>query len=416
MEPISDSGVARGVPRPLRIVIVAGEHSGDALGAKLIDALRVRYRGNIEFAGVGGHLMEERGFVSAFPLSDIAVMGPFAILKRLPLLVRRVYQTVDAALAADPDIVVVIDAPEFTHPVAKRIRRRRPAIPIADYVSPTIWAWRPGRARKMKPYVDHVLALLPFEPEAHRRLGGPACTYVGHPLTERLAWIASLDAAEAMKAAGLDPAKPMVLVLPGSRRSEVDRLTGVFGDALAAFVSDTRFANGAEASPQFVLPAMPHVRAAIEAHIANWPPNVPAPAIVRGEDEATKFALFKAARAALAASGTVTLELALTRTPMVVAYRVDAIISALRHLISTETSVLPNLITGGRAIPEFHQEHCTAANLSAALAAAYFDTPERAAQLAQIDRVPVELAPPDGLTPSEAAAAVVAGLLSQSDG
>ena len=173
-----------------RIFIVAGEHSGDVLGGKLIEALKAKADADaFAFAGVGGEHMEAAGLPSIFPLSDVAVMGPAAILARLPKLVRRVYRTVDAALAFNPDAVVIVDSPEFTHPIAKRIRQRRPSIPIIDYVSPSVWAWRPGRARKMRPYVDHLLALLPFEPEAHARLGGPACTYVGHPLIERAPWI-----------------------------------------------------------------------------------------------------------------------------------------------------------------------------------------------------------------------------------
>ncbi|MBX9926375.1 MAG: lipid-A-disaccharide synthase [Hyphomicrobiaceae bacterium] len=395
--------------RAARIVIIAGEHSGDTLGANLMTALEARLPGGAIFSGVGGHQMEARGFRSAFPLSDIAVMGPIAILKRLPTLVRRVYRSVDVALSADPDVVVIIDAPEFTHPVAKRIRKARPDIPIIDYVSPTIWAWRPGRARKMAPYVDHVLALLPFEPEAHRRLGGPSCTYVGHPLTERLNWLAALDPGPILAASGVDPARPLIVVLPGSRRSEVERLIDVFGDALALFAAG-RVAEGRghdASTVQFVMSAMPHVRSLIEAKIAEWPVAAPRPVVIDGSDDAQKFAAFKAARAALAASGTVTLELALARTPMVVCYRVDTIVSVLRRFIMTDTSVLPNLITGERAIPEFHQEDCTPENLAAALIEAAGSTVARQAQLDELDRVPVFLALPGGQVPSEAAAETV---------
>ncbi len=390
--------------RAARIVIIVGEHSGDALGAKLMTALEAQLPGGVVFSGVGGHQMEARGFRSEFPLADIAVMGPIAILRRLPTLVRRVYRSVDMALAADPDVVIIIDAPEFTHPIAKRIRKRKADIPIIDYVSPTVWAWRPGRAKKMAPYVDRVLALLPFEPDAHLRLRGPACTYVGHPLTERLDWLKDLDPTPHLAALGLEPARPVIVVLPGSRRSEVERLMGVFGPALALFEAR---ASKMGVHHQYVLPAMPHVRSLIETQIAAWPAGAPRPLIVAGDDDAQKFAIFKAARAALAASGTVTLELALARTPMVVTYRVDAIVSALRQLIKIDTSVLPNLIAGERAIPEYHQERCTPANLADALADASFDTPHRAAQLAQLDRVPAFLSLPDGIAPSDAAAGAV---------
>ena len=383
----------------LRIFIIAGEHSGDALGAKLMSALRAKAGEEVRFIGVGGEHMEHEGLSSLYPLSEIAVMGPLAILKRLPSLVAKVYATVDAVLAAEPDMLIIIDAPEFTHPIAKRVRRRRPSLPIVDYVSPTVWAWRPGRAAKMKPYVDHLLALFPFEPAAHERLGGPPCTYVGHPLIERLPTIAALDPMTFARTQGLDPARPVLLVLPGSRRSEVERLADVFGHTVAAV---------ALRSPglQVVMPAMPSVRSAIAATVAEWPSAAPKPLIIPGEVEAEKFAAFKLARAALAASGTVTLELALTRTPMVVAYRVDVVISSLRHLIKTKTVVLPNLVTGSLAVPEFLQENCTVEKLSAALLPLLSDTPARAEQIRMLEEVPRILALPAG-SPSDKAAAVV---------
>ena len=181
--------------RERTIFLVAGEHSGDALGAKLMAAVSASNCGPVRFAGVGGPLMDAQGMRSLFPLSDVAIMGIGAILAKLPHLYRRVWQTVDAAIAADPDVVVIIDSPEFTHPIARRLRRRRPDIAIIDYVSPSVWAWRSGRAPRMRDYVDHVLALLPFEPADYVRLGGPPCTYVGHPLIERLDWIATLEPA-----------------------------------------------------------------------------------------------------------------------------------------------------------------------------------------------------------------------------
>ena len=390
--------------RAKRIFIVAGEHSGDALGAKLMAALKVGLGDGVEFTGVGGHAMEAEGLASMFALADIAVMGPFAILKRLPGLIKRALETVDAAIAANPDVVVIIDAPEFTHRVAMRIRKRRPDIPIIDYVSPTVWAWRPGRARAMAPYVDHLLALLPFEPAEHAKLGGPKCTYVGHPLLEKLPWISGLDPAPFAREAGLDLTRPILLVLPGSRSSEVERLMGVFGEAVAMVAAK-------RPGLQVVIPAMPNVRAQIEAKLKDWPAGAGRPVVIAGENETAKFASFKLAQAALAASGTVALELALARTPMVIAYRVDAVISALRHLIMAKTCVLPNLITGERAVPEFLQEDCTAINLVWAVECALDDTPERAAQLAELDAVPRALALPGAMSASEAAAAVVIGYL-----
>jgi lipid-A-disaccharide synthase len=380
----------------VRIFLVAGEHSGDALGAKLIAALRRRLGDRLRLAGVGGAGMEaEGGFASDFPLSDVAVMGPLSILARLPRITRRVYATVSSAIAFDPHAVVIIDSPEFTHPIAKRIRKRRPDIPIVDYVSPSVWAWRPGRARKMRPYVDHILGILPFEPEAHVRLGGPPCSYVGHALSERLDWLAALDPAPLAARLGLDPARPVVVVLPGSRTSEVGRLMEPFGDTLRLLVARA-------ITPEVIVPCVPHVRALIERGRRTWP--LPAH-IVEGDED--KFRAFKLASAALAASGTVTLELALAGTPMVVAYRVDPVAAPfLRRLIKAPTTVLANLVLGQNAFPEFHQEQSTPENLAGTLAPLLSDTPERRAQLAALARIP-GLLRIEGGSPSDAAADIV---------
>ncbi len=378
-----------------RIFIVAGEHSGDVLGGKLIQALKDRAGANaFAFAGVGGEHMEAAGLPSIFPLSDVAVMGPAAILARLPKLVRRVYRTVDAALAFNPDEVVIIDSPEFTHPIAKRIRQRRSSIPIIDYVSPSVWAWRPGRARKMRPYVDHLLALLPFEPEAHARLGGPACSYVGHPLIERASWIDDLDTECLRSRLGLTPGLPVLAVLPGSRPSEVSRLMAPFGEAVAALREKAgRF--------EIIIPAVPSVRPLIEQALPAWPQQ---PHFVEGEKD--KFTAFKLARAALAASGTVTLELGVTGTPMVVAYRVDPMAARLRFLLKVHSVVLANLVLGANAFPEFIQEDCTPAKLSAALAPLLGEMPERAAQVAALAKIRERMFLPEG-TPSSKAAEIV---------
>jgi len=356
-------------PRARRIFMVAGEHSGDHLGGKLMAALKDKSEAPIIFSGVGGETMEAEGLRSLFPLSDVAVMGPLAILARLPKLVRRVYQTVDAGLKSEPDGVIIIDSPEFTHPIAKRIRKRKPLIPIIDYVSPSVWAWRPGRARKMRPYVDHLLAILPFEPEAHERLGGPPCSYVGHPMIEKLDWIRGLDPNELANRLGLDAAKPVLLVLPGSRPTEVRRLMQPFGETVAAL----RERIG---PVEVVIPAVASVRPLIEAALADWPVK---PHLVEGE--ADKFEAFRLARAALAASGTVTLELGVAGVPMVVAYRVDAVASRLRFLMRVPSVVLANLVIGENVFPEFIQDDCTPEKLSEALAPLFSETPERQRQL-----------------------------------
>lgn len=379
--------------RPLRVVLIAGEHSGDALGAKLLRAIETATGGNVSFSGVGGELMAAEGFVSLYPLDDVAVMGPLAILRQLPVIVRRVHEAVDATVAANPDVLVIIDSPEFTHAIAKRVRKRAPQLPIINYVSPSVWAWRPWRARRMRPHVDHVMALLPFEPAAHERLGGPPCSYVGHPLIERLDEIRTADAAGLADRLGIAD-KPAIVVLPGSRRSEVERLMQPFGEALA------RLQLRGHAF-EVILPAVTSVRALVEEKARAWPL---VPHLVSGE--ADKFAAFRLARAALAASGTVTLELGLAATPAVVAYRVDAVAARLRFLMQVPSVVLTNLVAGENVYPEYLQEDCTPEKLAAALAQLLEDTPQRQAQIAGLAKVPQRMAIP-GDSPSEAAARIV---------
>jgi len=380
-------------PRSRHIFLVAGEHSGDALGAKLMTALNERSEAPLVYSGVGGEQMREMGLRSLFPLSDVAVMGPLAILRHLPRLVRRVYQTVDAAVAASPDLVVIIDSPEFTHPIAKRIRRKCPDVPIINYVSPSVWAWRPGRARKMRGYVDHVLALMPFEPEEHARLGGPPCSYVGHPLVEQDAWIRSLDPAGLAQRLGIDRAKPVLVVLPGSRATEVRRLMAPFGETIARLRAQGH-------DPQVIIPAVSWLRPQIEEALAGWPVRA---RIIEGAED--KFRAFRLADAALAASGTVTLELGLAGTPMVVGYKVDAVAASLRFLLNVPSIVLANLVLQDNAFPEFVQQDCTPEKLSAALAPLLADTPERARQREAVARVRAILRAP-GDQPSARAAEV----------
>src|SRR5215467_5069132 len=210
------SGSGRRPDGALSVFIVAGEESGDRLGGALMQALSRRFDGPITFEGVGGRDMSAQGLRSLFPIEDIAIMGFIAIPLRLADILRRIRETVAAGVATQPDVLVIIDSPDFSHRVARRVRAAAPPIPIVDYVSPTVWAWRPGRARAMRAYVDHVLALLPFEPAAYEELHGPPCSYVGHPLTEQLAQLRP-DAAEQKRR---DEKPPVLLVLPGSRRSE----------------------------------------------------------------------------------------------------------------------------------------------------------------------------------------------------
>jgi lipid-A-disaccharide synthase len=380
--------------KPIRLFLIAGEHSGDALGGKLIEALRKLSPRPLELGGVGGELMAAQGCPSLFPLTELAVMSLVDVIPRLPNIWRRIRMTAEAARAFHPDAVVILDSPEFTHQVAKRIRRKDPSIPIVDYVSPSVWAWRPWRARSMHRYVDHILGILPFEPEVHRRLGGPPCSYVGHPLIEKLDWIDALDPEPLRKRLGIAKGTPVLVVLPGSRSSEVKRLMAPFGEALTLL---------AETSEPFevVLPAVDSVRPLIEEGIGEWTIK---PHLVSGE--ADRFASFKLARAGLAASGTVTLELALTGTPMVVAYRADALAVRIRFMLIAHSVVLPNLILGENLFPELLQDDCSGDKLAEALLSLMAASKEREKQLEAVKRVR-DCVQDEGAPPSERAARIV---------
>jgi len=358
-----------------RIFLVATEESGDRLGAGLMKVLRQRLGGAVEFEGVGGRAMAREGLNSLFPIEELSIIGLAAVVTQLPKILRLIRRTVDAVLASRSDALVIIDSPDFTHRVARRVRARDKTIPIIDYVSPTVWAWRPGRARAMLRYVDHVLALLPFEPEAYRRLHGPPCSYVGHPLTEQLASLR--PNAEERTRREAEP--PLLLVLPGSRRSEIRRHMVIFGAALGKLQADgTAF--------DLVLPTMPHLADAVREGAQSWPVE---PRIVVGEQE--KRAAFRVACAALAKSGTVTLELALSGVPMVTAYRVGSVEAAiLSRAIKVQSVILANLVMGENVVPEYLQEDCTPENLARALRPLLSDTPERRKQLdgfAKIDAI-----------------------------
>ena len=382
----SDSGI--------RIALVAGEHSGDQLGFKLMQALRAASPTPVSFTGVGGERMAAEGLASLFPLSDIAVMGFVPVIRRLPSLLRHIRETAKAIVAADPDVLVIIDSPDFTHRVAKLVRRQRPTLPIVDYVSPSVWAWRPGRARRMRPYVDHVLALLPFEPAAHARLGGPPCSYVGHPLVERLAELRPTPDDSFRRAAK----PPLVVVLPGSRRSEISRLTADFGAAIGIIAAEI-------GALEVVVPAVDHLVDDIQARVKTWPVQ---PTIVRGE--AAKLAAFRRARVALAASGTVTLELALAHVPMVVAYKVAPFETWLRYVIKVPSIVLPNLILGELAIPELIQEACTPERLAATLLPLIGTAAARAAQHQALERLDSLMLLQTEQSPSQRAAEIILGM------
>ena len=372
------------------IFIVAGEESGDRLGAALIAALRARCGNNLRLAGVGGAAMAAQGVSSLFPIDELAIVG-FGIVGKLPMILRRIRQTAAAVIAARPGVLVIIDSPDFTHRVARRVRAAAPDIPIVDYVSPSVWAWRPGRARAMRAYVDHVLALLPFEPAAHQRLGGPPCTFVGHPLGETITTLRP-NAEEAARRRA-DP--PIVLMLPGSRRGEIARMLPTFARAIDLLVR--------QAGPiELVIPTVPHLAAAIRNAASDW--RV-APRILVDPDD--KRAAFRNARAALAKSGTVTLELALAGVPMVAAYKVSGFEAFVaRRMVRVPSVILANLVLGDNVVPEFLQEACTPQALAGALAPLLSDTPARHRQVEAFARLDAIMRIGDA-EPSREAATIV---------
>ena len=354
--------------RPLNVHLIAAEESGDALGSALMGALR-RLRPDIAFGGVGGHLMDAEELATPFAIEELSIIGASAIPRKLPLILRRIRDTAAAVVAARPDALVIIDSPDFTHRVARKVRAAAPGIPILNYAPPSVWAWRPGRARAMRGYVDQVLAILPFEPAAFARLDGPNCTYVGHPLMERLGDLRPNPEEAARRLA--DP--PVVLVLPGSRGSEIRRLAAIFGAAIARLSGPI----------DLVLPTLPRLVRQVTRATADWPVQ---PRIV--SDTAEKHAAFRTARAALAASGTVTLELALAQVPMISAYRIPLWEGWVFQLLAQiDTAVLANLVLGDNVVPEFLQSDCTPERLAAALAPLFGDTPERRRQTEAFSRL-----------------------------
>ena len=350
---------------PLKIAVVTGEESGDLLAADLVAALARKSGRPIELMGVGGEHLAALGLTTLFDPSSIALMGISAVVKDLPALVRKIRQTADAIVTSEPDLLLIVDSPDFTHRVARRVRAKLPHLPVVNYVCPSVWAWRPQRAKSMRGYVDHVLCLLPFEVDALKRLDGPAGTFVGHRLTAD----GSLNRAhEAQSACKLDAAQPTLLILPGSRRGEVRGLLPFFGETV-------EFLEGEGVSPRLVLPTVAHVEPLVREITASWTRK---PEIVIGAE--ARHQAFAEADAAIAASGTVTLELALAGVPLISCYRTDLLARFLRHLITSWSASLPNLIADRPVVPELYDFMLRPGYAGRHLLALLEDGPMRAAQ------------------------------------
>ena len=356
----------------LTVFLVAGEESGDRLGASLIEGFSALMPNKVKFVGVGGEQMSKLGLKSLFPLSDIAVMGLTIILRKLPTLMHRIQQTVNAVIESNPNVLVIIDSPDFTHRVAKKVRKRLPNLPIVNYVSPSVWAWRSGRAKAMKEYIDRILAILPFEPEVHKQLGGPECIYVGHPLINQLTLLQPQSKEERTQINQTEKLK--LLVLPGSRRGEIERHLEPFGEIVNAAMQSI-------ANLEIIIPTIKPFETLIQNKVENWTLPV---GIVVGEPE--KFSAFRQAHVALAASGTVSLELALSGIPMIVAYKTDWILSfiyAFHKIIPlgmVNSFVLPNIILNENVVPEFLNKSVNAELMSPTLVNLLSDSSDRREQ------------------------------------
>lgn len=341
-----------------RFFLLAGEPSGDALGAALAAGLKDLAPG-VQFDGIAGPLMQAEGVPSLFPMDELTVMGLAEVLPRYLDLRRRLHETVEHIIRTAPDALITIDSPDFSLRVAKLVKKARPDLHIIHYVAPSVWAWRPKRARKMATVVDQVLALLPFEPP-YMEAEGMRCDFVGHPVVAQPQ--ASVAEAAAFRASHeIAPDVPLVLVLPGSRKGEVTRLAPIFGAALAG-VSAKR------PEARFVLPAAGSVAGLVRDLTADWAVR---PIILdpnQGSTAAEKRAAFAAADMALAASGTVSLELAAANTPMVIAYTFNWLTNKIiRRKALIDTVTLVNLVTDTRIVPEYLMEDCQPTPIATAM-------------------------------------------------
>lgn len=384
--------------KPLKIAVIAGEVSGDLLGADLVAALKQRHSGPIELIGVGGEALQGQGLRSLFDFSELSIMGITQVLSKLPRLIRLISVTSEALIAAKPDLLLIVDSPDFTHRVARKVRKRLPDLPVVNYVCPSVWAWKEYRAKAMLPYVDEVLAVLPFEPDVMQRLGGPKTHFIGHRLASH-AEVQRVRSARRSRSPKATGESRTILLLPGSRGAEITQLLPVFGAAMEEFVSR----NG---ETRFLLPTVPRQEARVREITAAWPIR---PEILIGDQ--AKWQAFEEADAAIAASGTVILELALAYVPVVSTYKGDWIIRMLANRIKVWTGALPNLIADYAVVPEYFNDVLRPASLVRWAERLSTGTPQRQAMLAGYDDVWSRLQ--TALPAGEAGADLVLSLLRQ---
>jgi len=335
----------------MKVFVIVGEVSGDKLGGALMAGLRSLTE--VSFDGVGGPLMQEQGLTSRFPMDELSVMGLAEILPKYKALKARVHEMAQAVIDTKPDVLITIDSPDFCLRVAKLVKAQSD-IPTIHYVAPTVWAWRAGRAAKMAKHIDHVLALFPFEPPL-MQTAGMTCDFVGHPV------VAEHVATEAEAHAFRDKHSvtgPLIMALPGSRKGEVTRLSQRFGDTLGQVAK-------AHPDASFVVPCAGPVTALVRELTQSWPVTT---LLIPAQATATKRAAFRAADVALAASGTVSLELAAAQTPMVIGYDMAWLSRMIiSRMLKVDTVTLVNLVSETRTIPDFIGKDCIADDMAQAL-------------------------------------------------
>lgn len=366
-------------PRPVHVFIIAGEPSGDALGARLMASLKHEAQGNIRFSGVGGPLMTAEGLASEFPMGELTLLGVMEVLPKAAHVLRRVREVAARIISSRPDVVVTVDAPAFSFRVGKKIKGQ--GIPHVHYVAPTVWAWRPRRAKMVARFLSHLLVLFPFEPP-YFEVHGLKTTFVGHSVVEGAADVTTLKAAGAAlcQRLGIADGRPVLVVLPGSRSSEVRYLAPVFGEALAKL---------SKTMPDLavLVPTVPNVARLVREASATWPVET-----FLLDDARDKLPAMAAGRAALAASGTVALELALTETPMVIAYRANPVSAwVFRLMVQVRFANLINIMEDRAIVPELLQEKCTPDALAAAVAQLMLDPAAGQDQIDAMRRVTTAL-------------------------
>ncbi len=377
------------------IYLIAGEPSGDLLGARLMKALKEKTQGHIRFCGIGGPHMSAEGLDSLFDMSELTVMGLAEVLPHIPKILKRIKQTVADVQTQHPDALITIDAPGFTFRVSKQLKGQ--GIPLIHYVAPTVWAWKPKRAKKIARFLDHLMVLLPFEPPYFEK-EGLATTFVGHSVIE--SGMDKVDGADFRHRHGIPVDVPLLCLLPGSRRSETSQLLPVYKNVVTKLKQKSP-------SLRLVLPTVSNVAQNVKEETSLWPVPV---LVVEGDEE--KFGAFKAATAALAASGTVSLELALAQTPSVITYRMKRLThSIIRRLVKVKYASIVNILHNKEVMRELIQDDCTTDNIIDEISMLLDSSPKNEEQIKLLNEAMEMLGKGAEEPPSQRAATCVLSLI-----